>query len=127
MPEPLFAFRWRLAGPRRQLFILNRRVIDAVRAVPENRSHPGDPIIGELDLSKANLRDVHVWSIGSAVLKGSLLISEGSVNWKLRSGAFARVWVTLTKNRPLRPRGIPGEVMRHGMIRTRDRMRKIAV
>jgi len=111
--------------PRIQVSILGRRVLDLVWRDRENTPHPGDTMIADMDMSEANLPAGQHLSIGSAVLEVSDLFNEACVKWKVRYGAYARAWITLPDNRPLRLRGILCRIVKDGIVRNGDVITKL--
>lgn len=110
--------------PGIQVCILSRRVLDLVWRDRENVVHPGDTFVVDMDLSARNLPQGQVLSAGSAQLQVSDVFNDACVKWKVRYGAAAKDWVNAPAHRDLRLRGVLCSVLRDGVIRDGDLLRK---
>ncbi len=111
--------------PGIQISILSRRVLDLVWRDRENTVHPGDTFVADMDLSEDNLPVGQILQAGSAHLQVSDVFNNGCVKWKTRYGVPALEWINLPDHRALRLRGILCRVLRDGVIRNGDRLKKL--
>jgi hypothetical protein len=111
--------------PRNQVSILPSRVLDLVWRNRDPRSHPGDNIVVDLDLSQANLPTGTLLQVGTAVLRVSDEPNDGCAKWKVRCGKAAYDWVRLADHATYRLRGLYSSVERDGVIGLGDRIKKL--
>lgn len=111
--------------PRNQVSILSSRVLDLVWLNRDPRSHPGDNIVVDLDLSHANLPAGTLLQVGTAVLRVSDEPNDGCVKWKVRSGKAAYDWVRMADHAAYRLRGLYCSVERDGVTSLGDRIKKL--
>jgi hypothetical protein len=111
--------------PRNQVSILPSRVLDLVWRNRDPRSHPGDNIAVDLDLSHANLPTGTLLQVGTAVLRVSDEPNDGCAKWKVRCGKAAYDWVRLADQATYRLRGLYCSVERDGVISLGDHIKKL--
>ena len=111
--------------PGIQISVLSRRVLDLVWRDRDAVVHPGDTFITDMDLSEANLPAGQILQVGTAWLEVSDIFNDACVKWSARYGKPAREWINLPEHRPLRLRGILCRVLRDGVIREGDALRKL--
>ncbi|MEM5476190.1 hypothetical protein [Pacificibacter sp. AS14] len=108
--------------PRIQVSILPKRVFDLV---VQDRLHPGDTIIADIDTSTDNLAVGQQLKIGTAVVEVTDLFNDGCVKWKVRYGADAKNWIIKPENIDLRLRGVLCKITQAGIITKTDRIQKL--
>ena len=111
--------------PRNQVSIMSSRVLDLVWQGRVPRSHPGDNIAVDLDLSHANLPTGALLQVGTAILRVSDEPNDGCVKWKVRFGKPAYDWVRARDHKPYRLRGLFCSVEQDGMVQLGDRLAKL--
>ncbi len=112
------------ADPRIQVCILSHRVDRAVRIDPA-MIDPGDTIITDLDLSKANMPVGQVLRIGEVKIRVSDVFNDACVKWRTRYGQASYDWVNDPVHRSLRLRGILCEIIQDGRISRDDIISKV--
>ncbi|MDE2791552.1 MAG: hypothetical protein OXI81_14185 [Paracoccaceae bacterium] len=111
--------------PRIQVSILSKRLVDIVWTDRENTIHPGDTIIADINLSEENFPAGTRISVGSAVLEVSDLFNNACAKWKVRYGPESYKWVNRPEYRHLRLRGALCKVVKDGIIRADDVLRRV--
>lgn len=108
--------------PRIQISILPRRVFDLV---VQDKIHPGDTIVADIDTSFDNLPVGQRLEIGTAEIEVTDLFNDGCVKWKVRYGADAKKWLVLPEHLKYRLRGVLCKITKAGVIHKTDVIRKI--
>lgn len=108
--------------PRIQVSILSKRVFDLV---VQDKLHPGDTIIADIDTSAENLAVGQQLQIGTAVVEVTDLFNDACVKWKVRYGADAKDWIVKPENIDLRLRGVLCKITQAGIIHKTDRIQKL--
>jgi hypothetical protein len=133
--EGLVGDNWRTRGstrtpdrsshPDMQLNIMNAR---AIALVAQDRSRwplAGDQLFIDLDLSADNLPPGTRLALGSAVIEVTDQPHTGCVKFRGRFGLDAMRFVNSPVGRELRLRGLNARVVRPGVIRVGDVVRKL--
>ncbi|HKO99419.1 MAG TPA: hypothetical protein VJU86_20635 [Pyrinomonadaceae bacterium] len=115
------------AHPDMQLNIMNSRVVALVAQERDRWQLAGDQLFVDFDLSAQNLPAGTQLSIGSAVIQVSPQPHTGCQKFVARFGLDAMKFVNSAVGRELHLRGINARVVRGGLVRTGDRVRKIKV
>lgn len=110
--------------PRIQVSILGSRVMDLVWRDRENTPHPGDPIIADMDFSHENMPVGTLLHIGTATVRVSDKFNDACPKWKNRYGHDAKKWIVLPENLAYRLRGVLCEVVKDGVVKKGDVIRK---
>lgn len=115
-------------GPRRnleaQVTLIERRIA-AVLAGPPHRWHvPGDNLVVDLDLSHAALPTGARIACGRVVLEITEKPHNGCDKFRARLGDDALRWVNARDHRGDRLRGLHARVLRGGVLRVGDRLRR---
>ncbi|CAN1577166.1 hypothetical protein MCELHM10_04085 [Paracoccaceae bacterium] len=109
--------------PRNQVSIMSARVLDLVWRDGNPRSHPGDNIACDLDLSHANLPAGTLLQAGTAVLRVSDEPNDGCAKWKVRMGKAAYDWTRA--HAAYRLRGLYCSVEQDGEITLEDALLRL--
>ena len=111
--------------PEMQLNIMNVRAINLL-AQSEKRWHlAGDQLFIDLDLSEENLPAGTQLSIGEAVIEVTAQPHTGCKKFAARFGKDAILFVNSQEGKQLRLRGINAKVVKPGIIRKGDEVKKI--
>ena len=113
-----------LANPNSQVTIMNARVI-ALLAREENRwPLAGDQLYVDFDLSASNIPPGTQLAIGSAVLEVTAQPHAGCKKFAERFGVQSVEFVNSPEQKEMQLRGINTKVVRPGIIRVRDVVKK---
>lgn len=113
------------AHPEMQLNIMNSRVIALVAHEPERWPLAGDQFFVNMDLSAQNLPSGTQLEIGSAIIEVTPPPHTGCKKFVARFGLEAMKFVNSELGRELHLRGINARVVRGGVVRQGDLVRKI--
>jgi hypothetical protein len=113
------------AHPGMQLNVMNSRVLALVAQGRERWRLAGDQLIMDMDLSDENLPPGTRLALGSAVIEVTELPHTGCKKFLARFGLDAMKFVNSPAGRRLRLRGMNAKVVRPGVIRPGDVVRKI--
>jgi hypothetical protein len=112
--------------PEMQLNIMNARVTALVAQHQDRWQLAGDQLYLDMDLSAENLPAGTQLTIGSAVIEVTAPPHLGCKKFLSRFGLDAMKFVNSPLGRELHLRGINARVLRVGMIRCGDTVRKLA-
>lgn len=118
---------WSLApDPDRdnQINIMNARVAALVAQDPARRALAGDQLYIDFDLSEDNVPSGTRLAIGDVVLEVTPLPHTGCSKFAARFGAEATKFVNSPEGKQRRFRGVNARVVRGGVVRTGDAVRK---
>lgn len=127
LAEGLVGDNWRSRGtphPEMQLNVMNTRVIALVAGDPSRWALAGDQLYIDLDLGSENLRAGTRLSIGEAIIEVTAEPHTGCVKFRRRFGMDAMRFVNSPEGRALNLRGINAKVVRGGVVRRGDVVRK---
>jgi MOSC domain-containing protein YiiM len=110
-----------------QLSIMNARVIALIARDKDRWPLSGEQLFIDMDLSPANLPPGTRLAIGSALIRVTDQLHTSCKTFAARFGLDAMHFVTSPAGKQLRLRGINAKVVRSGVIRVGDVVRKIAV
>ena len=111
--------------PDMQLNLINTRLV-ALVAQDRSRWHlAGDQLYVDLDLSAGNLPPGTRLAIGTAVIEVTAEPHTGCSKFVERFGADAMQFVNSSERRDLHLRGINARVVRPGVLRVGDTVRKL--
>jgi hypothetical protein len=113
------------AHPDMQLNVMNARILDLVAQDRERWRLAGDQLIVDMDLSDENLPAGTRLALGSAVIEVTEQPHTGCKKFVSRFGEDAVKFVNSPQGRRLRLRGLNARVVRPGVIRVGDAVRKI--
>jgi len=113
------------ADPDCQVTVMNVRVVALLAGARERWPLAGDQLYVDLDLSKANLPTGARLEIGSAVLEVTEVPHRGCKKFAARFGLDALRFVNNTEAYALRLRGVNTRVVRGGVVRPGDAVRKL--
>lgn len=133
--DGLVGDNWRVRGstrtpdgtshPDMQLNVMSARVIDLVAQDPGRWPLAGDQLFVDLDLSVENLPPGTQLALGSAVIEVTPQPHTGCQKFVQRFGVEAMKFVNSATGRRLRLRGLNAKVVRPGVIRIGDIVRKM--
>jgi hypothetical protein len=113
------------ANPEMQLNIMNSRVVALLAQSKERWPLAGDQLFVDLDLSAANMPPGTQLSLGSAVIEVTAPPHTGCKKFMARYGQEAMQFVNSPTGKQLHLRGINAKVVRPGVIRVGDVVKKI--
>lgn len=113
------------AHPDMQLNVMNSRILDLVAQDRERWRLAGDQLIVDMDLSDENLPAGTRLALGSAVIEVTEQPHTGCKKFVSRFGEDAVKFVNSPQGKRLRLRGLNARVVRPGVIRVGDAVRKI--
>ncbi len=113
------------AHPDLQLTLMNTRVIALLAQAKERWSLAGDQLYLDLDLSADNLPAGTRLALGSAVIEVTAIPHTGCQKFEARFGQDAMRFVNSPMGRQLHLRGVNAKVVRPGVIRVGDLVRKV--
>jgi MOSC domain-containing protein YiiM len=126
---------WRARGSSRtpdggpnleaQLTLMNARAAAAIAGERERWALAGDQLFVDLDISRANLPAGSRVQIGSAVIEFSEAPHTGCAKFSARFGNDALRFVNSPTGRELRLRGANCRVVKAGIVRAGDPIRKL--
>jgi hypothetical protein len=111
--------------PDMQLNVMNSRVLALVAQDRERWRLAGDQLIVDMDLSRENLPAGSRLALGSAVIEVTEQPHTGCQKFIDRFGLDAMKFVNSPEGRRLRLRGLNARVVRPGVIRAGDAVRKL--
>jgi hypothetical protein len=133
--EGLVGDNWRARGssrtsdgsahPDMQLNLMNARVIALVAQARERWPLAGDQLYIDMDLSTDNLPAGTRLTLGSAVIVVTAIPHTGCQKFAARFGRDAMQFVNSPLGRQLHLRGVNAKVVRPGVIRVGDVVRKM--
>jgi MOSC domain-containing protein YiiM len=103
---------------------MNARVIELVAQIRDRWQLAGDQLYLDLDLSSDNLPPGTQLALGSALIEVTAKPHTGCAKFAARYGPEAMAFVNSPAGRQLHLRGICARVVRGGVIRTGDVVRK---
>lgn len=112
-------------NPEMQLNIMSARAIAALSPDRQRWALAGDQLYIDLDVSEANLPPGTRLEIGGAVIEVTAEPHTGCAKFQHRFGAAALRFVNSPAGRQLRLRGFNAKVVRAGVIRKGDAVRKV--
>jgi len=112
--------------PDMQVNIMNARAIALIAGDRERWPLAGDQLYVDFDLSEANLPPGSRLELGSAVLEVTDKPHTGCHKFAARFGVDAVKFVNSIRGRSLNLRGVNAKVVKPGVIRTGDRVLRIA-
>ncbi len=113
------------AHPEKQLNIMNVRAVALVAQSRERWPLAGDQLYFDFDLSSDNLPPGTQLSIGDAIIEITAEPHNGCHKFKARFGRDAVMFVNSPIGKQLHLRGINAKVIRPGVIRVGDVVKKI--
>ena len=113
------------ANPDMQLTIMNARVVSLLARSEDRWALAGDQLFVDFDLSESNLPPGTRLAIGSAVVEVTASPHTGCKKFAARFGADAVAFVNSPEGKRLHLRGINAKVVRPGMIRGGDTVKKM--
>jgi hypothetical protein len=111
--------------PDMQLNVMNSRAIALIAREPDRWRLAGDQLYIDLDLSGASLPAGTRLALGSAIIEVTAQPHTGCKKFVERFGLDAMRFVNSPVGRELNLRGINARVVRAGVIRTGDRVRRL--
>jgi MOSC domain-containing protein YiiM len=106
--------------------LMNARVISLIAQTRERWPLAGDNLIVDLDLSCENLPVGQSIAIGSAILQITAVPHTGCKDFAVRFGVDALQFVNSPQGKQMSLRGINTRILQAGVVRTGDRVQKIA-
>ncbi len=113
------------ANPAMQLTLMNARVIALVAEDKEFWPLAGDQLFVDFDLSQQNIPPGTQIQIGSALIEVSIPPHTGCKKFAARFGAEATKFINSPEGRTLQMRGINAKVVKPGMVKVGDIVRKM--
>lgn len=114
------------AHPDMQINIMNSRAAALVANRPERWPEAGDQLYIDMNLGAANLPPGTQLEIGTAVLEVTAIPHTGCSKFTARFGRDATKFVNSPVGRELNLRGINARVVRPGVVRTGDLVKKLS-
>ncbi|HJQ31269.1 MAG TPA: MOSC domain-containing protein [Pyrinomonadaceae bacterium] len=111
--------------PDMQLNVMNSRALDLVACDRRRWKLAGDQLLIDMDLSEENLPAGTRLALGSAVIEVTAQPHTGCKKFVERFGLDAMKFVNSPGGKRLRLRGLNARVIRPGVIRAGDAVRKI--
>jgi hypothetical protein len=112
------------AHPEKQITITNARMIALVAGGQQRWQLSGDQLFIDLDLGASNLPPGTQLEIGSAILEITPSPHNGCKKFAARFGEDAVKFMNLPERKQMRLRGINAKVVKPGVIRVGDVVRK---
>ena len=112
--------------PDVQIAITNTRAIDLIARDPSRWALAGDNLYVDFDLSEENLPAGQQIAIGEVVLEITEIPHNGCKKFSDRFGSDALKFVNSPVGKQLHLRGIYGRVVKTGIVRVGDTIRKIS-
>lgn len=109
--------------PRVQVAVAHAATIEALQELSGDRTHPGDTLLVDLDLSAGNLPIGTRLAVGTAVLEVSDVENDACAKFAARHGHDILAWIRARENRLRRLRGVFARVVRAGVVRRGDEIR----
>jgi hypothetical protein len=113
------------AEPLAQLNIMNSRAVALVSPDPDRRALAGDQLYLDLDLSPENLPPGTRLAIGDSIIEVNDKPHRGCAKFTERFGIDAARFVNSPAGTAVRLRGICATVVRAGVVRQGDTVRKV--
>jgi MOSC domain-containing protein YiiM len=110
-----------------QINVMNSRVVDLIAQGRGRWPLAGDQLFVDLDLSEANLPPGTQLSLGTAVIEVTNQPHTGCQKFVERFGPAAMRFVNSAAGRHLRLRGLNARVIRSGLVRVGDKVKKLQV
>jgi MOSC domain-containing protein YiiM len=114
------------AHPDTQVTLMNACVIGLLAQEKERWPLAGDQLFVDLDLSLENLPPGAQLALGSAVVEVTAQPHTGCSKFAERFGLDALNFVNSPQGKQLRLRGLHARIVRSGVVRTGDVVRKLA-
>lgn len=111
--------------PEMQLNLMNSRMVAALAPDDDGRAQAGDQLYVDLDLSPENLSAGTHLAIGTAVIEVTAMPHTGCAKFRKRFGPDATKFINSAEGKALRLRGINARVVRPGVVRRGDAVRKV--
>ncbi len=115
------------ANPEMQINVMSARAVACVARARERWSLAGDQLFLDLDLSVENLPIGTRLALGEAMIEVTAPPHTGCAKFAARFGREALAFVNSAEGKALRLRGLNARVIQSGVIRTGDRVRKLAL
>jgi hypothetical protein len=112
------------ANREAQLAIMSTRVLEAIEPDPARWALAGDQLLVDIDLSIEHLPPGTRLLIGGAELMISEKPHTGCAKFSARFGSDALRWINTVEGRELRLRGVNARVVRGGLVRVGDEIRR---
>jgi hypothetical protein len=135
LEEGLAGDNWKARGSRRnpdgsalleaQITIMNARAAALLAQNEDRWALAGDQLYADFDLSDDNLPPGTLLAIGSAIVEVSAVPHTGCNKFSARFGVDAMKFVNSPEGKKLHLRGINTRVVRGGVIRVGDAIRKV--
>jgi len=134
LAEGLVGDNWSMRGantpdgmpdPEMQLNIMNSRVTALITQDPDHWKLCGDQLYIDMDLSSNNLPAGTRLSIGSTIVEVTPVPHTGCEKFVMRFGLDAMRFVNSPVGKELNLRGINAKVVKPGMVRVGDIVRKL--
>lgn len=111
--------------PDMQLNVMNSRCVSLLADDDESRAGAGDQLYVDLDLSPENLPAGTHLAVGTAVIEVTAMPHTGCAKFSKRFGADATRFINSPAGKALRLRGINAKVVRDGVVKRGDPVRKV--
>lgn len=112
------------ANPDSQVTVISTRVLRAIEADATRWPLAGDQLYVDFDLSQRALPPGSRLQIGSAVIEVTEQPHTGCAKFSARFGSDALRWINSPEGRELRMRGMNTRVVRGGVVRAGDAVRR---
>lgn len=115
----------RSPNPQAQVTLMNARAAALMAQSEERWALAGDQFYVDMDLGEDNLPVGTRLELGSAILEISAQPHTGCAKFSQRFGVEAHKFVNSAEGKPLRLRGVNAKVVRAGIVRAGDVVRKL--
>lgn len=135
LEEGLVGDNWKMRGsnhtpdgsarPEAQITLMNARIIELIAQSEDRWSLAGDQLYVDFDLSEENIPPGTQLEIGTAIVEVSSVPHTGCKKFSARFGVEAMKFVNSPEGKQLHLRGINTRVVRAGVLRVGDVIRKV--
>lgn len=112
--------------PRVQVTLMNARILRLISGGEERMPLAGDNLVVDLDLSESNIPPGQRLSVGEVVVEVTDVPHNGCGSFLERYGRDAVKFVNSPEGKRMHLRGLHAKVVRAGVVRVGDEVRKVS-